>query len=88
MAAKESMKGIDLHLPPWRQREYMEEKWFGSYKRTTNTMPKITEVKLDAREIPTRRISRSMGSVGRKLCKLELACREGPGDKNMAIRGM
>lgn len=38
-AIKESMKGVDLHVPPWRRKGYMQSKWFGNYKRTTNEVP-------------------------------------------------
>ncbi|XP_031398567.1 uncharacterized protein LOC116209151 [Punica granatum] len=34
-AMKQSMKRSELSMPPWRS-EYMQSKWFGSYKRTTN----------------------------------------------------
>ncbi|XP_041024132.1 uncharacterized protein LOC121264870 [Juglans microcarpa x Juglans regia] len=39
-AIKESMKSSDMHVPPWRRNGYMQFKWFGSYKRTTNEVPK------------------------------------------------
>ncbi|KAI3969687.1 hypothetical protein MKX01_020248 [Papaver californicum] len=35
-AAKESLKSNDMPMPPWRRIEYMEAKWFSSYKRVTN----------------------------------------------------
>lgn len=35
-AMNESMKSMDLHIPPWRRNSYMQAKWFSSYKRTTN----------------------------------------------------
>ncbi|KAE8647647.1 uncharacterized protein LOC101205314 [Cucumis sativus] len=35
-AMKESMKKMNMHVPPWRRNGYMQAKWFGSYKRTTN----------------------------------------------------
>lgn len=35
-AMKESMKMRNMHVPPWRRFRYMQAKWFGSYKRTTN----------------------------------------------------
>lgn len=43
-AAKESLKSKNLHLAPWRKNSYMMQRWFGSYKRTTN---KITFKGLD-----------------------------------------
>ncbi|KAK4259091.1 hypothetical protein QN277_005459 [Acacia crassicarpa] len=36
IAMKASMKRMDLLLPPWRRRGYLQAKWLGSYKRTTN----------------------------------------------------
>lgn len=38
-AVKESMKSVDMHVPPWRRNGYVQSKWFGSYKRTTNAVP-------------------------------------------------
>lgn len=37
--AKKSLKSRELHLPPWRKNRYMQMKWFGPYKRTTNALP-------------------------------------------------
>ncbi|MFS8025911.1 hypothetical protein Hanom_Chr16g01480721 [Helianthus anomalus] len=38
-AIKMSMKQKNMPVPPWRRREYVQAKWFGSYKRTTNEYP-------------------------------------------------
>lgn len=38
-AIKKSMKQMKMTVPPWRRREYVQAKWFGSYKRTTNEFP-------------------------------------------------
>ncbi|XP_042491312.1 uncharacterized protein LOC122071098 [Macadamia integrifolia] len=35
-AAKRSLKGRELSLPPWRKNRYMQTKWFGPYKRILN----------------------------------------------------
>ncbi|KAI3466522.1 hypothetical protein Pfo_023185 [Paulownia fortunei] len=35
-AIRKSMKSVGIHVPPWRRLAYMQSKWFGSYKRTTN----------------------------------------------------
>uniref|UniRef100_A0A0C9S364 TSA: Wollemia nobilis Ref_Wollemi_Transcript_15592_1653 transcribed RNA sequence n=1 Tax=Wollemia nobilis TaxID=56998 RepID=A0A0C9S364_9CONI len=35
-AAKRSLKKKTMHLPPWRKYRYMQSKWLGSYRRTTN----------------------------------------------------
>lgn len=37
-SAKKSLKKKEMHLPPWRKHRYMQTKWFGSYKRTTNAV--------------------------------------------------
>ncbi|XP_009590525.1 uncharacterized protein [Nicotiana tomentosiformis] len=38
-AARRSLKSRGLHIPPWRKHRFMQNKWLGSYKRTTNIMP-------------------------------------------------
>uniref|UniRef100_A0A5B7BH75 DUF506 family protein n=1 Tax=Davidia involucrata TaxID=16924 RepID=A0A5B7BH75_DAVIN len=38
-AAKRSLKSRGLHLPPWRKNRYMQNKWFGPYRRTANVIP-------------------------------------------------
>ncbi|KAI3795761.1 hypothetical protein L1987_38419 [Smallanthus sonchifolius] len=35
-AMKKSMNLMKMTVPPWRRREYVQAKWFGAYKRTTN----------------------------------------------------
>ncbi|XVF27986.1 hypothetical protein REPUB_Repub14bG0156800 [Reevesia pubescens] len=35
-AIRESMKSKHMKVPPWRRNGYMQAKWFGHYKRTTN----------------------------------------------------
>ena len=34
--AKRSLRSRKLSVPPWRKNRYMQNKWFGPYKRTTN----------------------------------------------------
>lgn len=38
-AARRSLKSRDLHLPPWRKHRFMQNKWLGPYKRTSNIIP-------------------------------------------------
>ncbi|GMH05263.1 hypothetical protein Nepgr_007103 [Nepenthes gracilis] len=38
-AVKQSLKSVELHVPPWRRSWYMQAKWFGPYKRTTHPVP-------------------------------------------------
>ncbi|KAJ0248095.1 hypothetical protein HA466_0164580 [Hirschfeldia incana] len=33
---RRSMKRAAIHVPPWRRNAYMQAKWFGHYKRTSN----------------------------------------------------
>lgn len=33
---RRSMKQAEIHVPPWRRNGYMQAKWFGHYKRTSN----------------------------------------------------
>ncbi|KAL1340884.1 hypothetical protein HN51_027388 [Arachis hypogaea] len=35
-AAKRCFRSKGLSVPPWRKNRFMQEKWFGPYKRTTN----------------------------------------------------
>lgn len=51
-AMKETMKNVDMHMPPWRRNGYMQAKWFSAYKRTTNAVAttKVTKVKCDAKK--------------------------------------
>ncbi|XVF81257.1 hypothetical protein PTKIN_Ptkin15bG0141400 [Pterospermum kingtungense] len=38
-SARKSLKSNELSLPPWRKNRYMQNKWFGPYRRTTNQTP-------------------------------------------------
>ncbi|KAJ8535641.1 hypothetical protein K7X08_023361 [Anisodus acutangulus] len=38
-AARRSLKCRGLHLPPWRKHRFMQNKWLGPYKRTSNLIP-------------------------------------------------
>ncbi|KAK9051775.1 hypothetical protein SSX86_028403 [Deinandra increscens subsp. villosa] len=46
-AVKKSMNQMKMPVPPWRRREYVQAKWFGSYKRTTNEFPTKSTPDLD-----------------------------------------
>ncbi|XP_050365106.1 uncharacterized protein LOC126783644 [Argentina anserina] len=37
--AKKSLRSRELSVPPWRKNRYMQNKWFGPYKRTVNSSP-------------------------------------------------
>ncbi|XP_004242542.2 uncharacterized protein [Solanum lycopersicum] len=38
-AARRSLKSRGLTFPPWRKHRFMQNKWFSSYRRTTNIIP-------------------------------------------------
>eukprot|EP00270_Netrium_digitus_P008338 TRINITY_DN2488_c0_g1_i2.p1 TRINITY_DN2488_c0_g1~~TRINITY_DN2488_c0_g1_i2.p1 ORF type:complete len:554 (+),score=118.94 TRINITY_DN2488_c0_g1_i2:157-1818(+) len=40
---KQSLKARSMHLPPWRKIDYMYAKWFGTYKRTVNEVPRALQ---------------------------------------------
>ncbi|KAL6271119.1 hypothetical protein ACE6H2_028030 [Prunus campanulata] len=37
-AVKRSLRSRELSMPPWRKNRYMQNKWFGPYKRTVNPL--------------------------------------------------
>ncbi|GAA0185729.1 hypothetical protein LIER_33017 [Lithospermum erythrorhizon] len=37
--ARRSFKSCGLHIPPWRKHRFMQQKWFGPYRRTVNLFP-------------------------------------------------
>ncbi|KAL1211957.1 hypothetical protein V5N11_023931 [Cardamine amara subsp. amara] len=43
-AARVSLKSRGLTLPPWRKNRYMQTRWLGPYKRTTNLTPSSSAV--------------------------------------------
>ncbi|KAH0633461.1 hypothetical protein KY284_036247 [Solanum tuberosum] len=40
-AVRRSMRSKELHIPPWRKQGFMQNKWLGAYKRTTNILPSL-----------------------------------------------
>ncbi|KAI4319293.1 hypothetical protein MLD38_032913 [Melastoma candidum] len=38
-AGRRSLKSRGLSVPPWRKNRYMQNKWLGPYRRTTNPFP-------------------------------------------------
>ncbi|XP_057765003.1 uncharacterized protein LOC130985856 [Salvia miltiorrhiza] len=44
-AIRKSLKSVGLTVPPWRRLSYMQAKWLGSYKRTTNEIPRAEAFK-------------------------------------------
>ncbi|KAF5728879.1 hypothetical protein HS088_TW21G01033 [Tripterygium wilfordii] len=50
---RESMKSVSMDIPPWRRNGFVQAKWFGHYKRTTNETP--TKCGDHDREVVARR---------------------------------
>ncbi|KAK4731702.1 hypothetical protein R3W88_024690 [Solanum pinnatisectum] len=40
-AVRQSLRSKELHIPPWRKQGFMQNKWLGAYKRTTNILPSL-----------------------------------------------
>ncbi|OIW13841.1 hypothetical protein TanjilG_31730 [Lupinus angustifolius] len=65
-AIKGSMKRKDLHVPPWRRNDYMQAKWFSSYKRTTNV---VATKKTSSTLFPKRSIGFEARQVKAHYCR-------------------
>ncbi|XP_044461004.1 uncharacterized protein LOC123192489 [Mangifera indica] len=78
-AVKESMKSLDMHVPPWRRNGYMQLKWFGSYKRTTNAASITEKSKADetAKVVANRAMGFEALQVRPYLCRDDFAKRVG-----------
>ncbi|RRT52201.1 hypothetical protein B296_00034710 [Ensete ventricosum] len=55
-ATTKSMKGTGMHVPSWRQREYVRAKWFNSYGKIYADMPIEKGVAWVARKITNRKV--------------------------------
>ncbi|PWA48137.1 hypothetical protein CTI12_AA493830 [Artemisia annua] len=67
-AMRTSLKTKDMAISPWRKNGYMQSKWFGSYKRTTNanaTSP-ATSVSIDGQSLLGFEFSPAVKSYCRK----------------------
>ncbi|KAK8923693.1 hypothetical protein KSP39_PZI019137 [Platanthera zijinensis] len=42
-SARRSLKIRGMSVPPWRKKRFMMAKWLGSYRRTVNSLPAVTE---------------------------------------------
>ncbi|KAI9161509.1 hypothetical protein LWI28_018121 [Acer negundo] len=63
-AVKESMKSVEMHMPPWRRNGYMQSKWFATYKRTINPLPATKTPKFDEGSFTKKR---SIGFVASQV---------------------
>ncbi|CAL9110786.1 unnamed protein product [Musa textilis] len=64
-AMEESIRSSGMHLPPWRRKEYVQAKWFSSYRRNSAA----------GGEADRGAASRS-GTTTTKPCRIELRCRD------------
>jgi len=53
-AIKDSMKTMDMHVPPWRRNSYMQAKWFNQYKRTLNEVASRNSITFEAKPLKAR----------------------------------
>ena len=53
-AIKDSMKTMDMHVPPWRRNSYMQAKWFNTYKRTINEVATRKSITFEAKPLKAR----------------------------------
>ncbi|GKC19995.1 hypothetical protein Tco_1022145 [Tanacetum coccineum] len=70
-AMRTSLKTKDMTISPWRKNGYMQSKWFGSYKRTTNSQPSMqtsaaTSVGIDGKSLLGFEYSPAVKSYCRK----------------------
>ncbi|KAH6768832.1 hypothetical protein C2S51_014168 [Perilla frutescens var. frutescens] len=76
-AIRKSLKSAGLNVPPWRRLAYLQAKWFGPYKRTTNEIPRAEAYKDLGGE-------RFVGFAPEKVTTVSLFCR----DSFAATRGV
>ncbi|KAI7999481.1 hypothetical protein LOK49_LG09G00126 [Camellia lanceoleosa] len=74
-AVKDSMKSMNMPVPPWRRHGYVQAKWFGSYRRTINEVP----IKKGSDTDVGSAKKRSVGFVA--LPAISHHCREGFGSR-------
>ncbi|KAL9384140.1 hypothetical protein Peur_024463 [Populus x canadensis] len=80
-AMRESMKGVGMPVAPWRRYGYMEAKWFGHYKRTTNEVPSRRKGTKSDHEVISAKIVAGFEPLPVRVyrCKDDLARKGGSG---------
>lgn len=78
-AMKRSMKKMNIYVAPWRRLAYMEAKWFGSYKRTTNEQKDYQKNSFDSSSK-----KRNVGFVPKQA--ISFYCRENVVASNSGIK--
>ncbi|KAF9588798.1 hypothetical protein IFM89_016119 [Coptis chinensis] len=71
-AVKKSMKNGDMHVPPWRRNGFMLAKWFSSYKRTMNTVPRANVTDSDNGFAKKRSVGFESAPVLQYYCRSRL----------------
>ncbi|KAK3433497.1 hypothetical protein EUGRSUZ_D01389 [Eucalyptus grandis] len=73
-AIRQSLKKRDLLVPPWRKNSYMQNKWFSSYKRTTNRVSEASSMaKPQDRQITKHLIGFKASRVKDCFCREDFA---------------
>ncbi|XP_039166984.1 uncharacterized protein LOC104442943 [Eucalyptus grandis] len=73
-AIRQSLKKRDLLVPPWRKNSYMQNKWFSSYKRTTNRVSEASSMaKPQDRQITKHLIGFKVSRVKDCFCREDFA---------------
>ncbi|KAL0914792.1 hypothetical protein M5K25_015171 [Dendrobium thyrsiflorum] len=63
-AAQDSIKKAGMHVPPWRRTKYMHEKWFGDYRRYTDTFSSSDSVGMTTAPTAYTANQRCRGATG------------------------
>ncbi|KAH7860810.1 hypothetical protein Vadar_018318 [Vaccinium darrowii] len=91
-AMRQSLKTREMHVPPWRRDAYVQAKWFGPYKRTTNIVP-ATDVASGGGDLAGRS-SVGFGTLQGHITSRHVCCRVDVGlgllgeNLNAALEGM
>lgn len=85
-AMKSSLKSVGMHVPPWRRNAYMQAKWFGSYKRTLNSIP-ARSVTDSGNGIEAKRSIGFVAASTSPRISFSYHCRDGFVSKVVGVRG-
>ncbi|KAL1560043.1 hypothetical protein AAHA92_10309 [Salvia divinorum] len=82
-AIRKSLKSAGLNVPPWRRLSYMQTKWFGSYKRTTNEISRAEAFK----DLGGNRLVgfTAVAAPDLSFCRKDLAAKHGDRVGNLAV---
>ncbi|KAK6133248.1 hypothetical protein DH2020_033009 [Rehmannia glutinosa] len=83
-AIRKSMKSVGILMPPWRRHAYMQSKWFGSYKRTTNEIANRNGSIVGGSLSGSQRVGFVAAQRNSLYCREEFASKAGVGIGNLA----